>query len=60
MMTHKIGDRFRFFSVRVFGAWVEGRIAKICRGRIHIACYFHGIRWIEKRPLEMEVYPFPA
>lgn len=52
----RINIDFHFFSRRVFGAWVTGRIKSIGKKWIVISAYFNGVTWKEKVALDTEFY----
>lgn len=51
-----IGTKLRFFSERVFGAWVNGTVVKVTPSTVVIAAEYFGARWKECRPLSTEFY----
>jgi hypothetical protein len=51
-----VGTRLRFFSERVFGAWVDGVVASATEAGVVIDASFHGARWRERKALGCEFY----
>ncbi len=51
-----MGINLRFFSEKVFGAWVDGRVIGIGSKWITLDTSFYGARWVEKIPKTREVY----
>ncbi len=49
-------NKFKFFSVRVFGAWVDGYVKRIGDKYMVIEAYFGGFSWTEKRPFDIDLY----
>lgn len=56
--TPKIDFSLRFFSERVFGAWVSGKIISINKkkGFVKLRAYFNGVQWSEKKSLKDTFY----
>lgn len=42
----KVGDRFRFWSERVFGVPVAARVTRVTKtGKLYVEAYFNGVTW---------------
>lgn len=48
----------RFFSEKVFGVWVDGKIISVGDKFVTIKAYFHGNEWTEKK-LKTEIFYYP-
>jgi hypothetical protein len=46
----------RFFSEKVFGVWVDGRITNRTKTHVSINAYFNGVSWVERKPIGTEFY----
>ena len=46
----------RFFSEKVFGTWVDGKIVNRGSKQVTIKAYFNGATWLEKKPVDTEFY----
>jgi len=52
----QLPSRFRFFSSRVFGVWVDATVKKMTSTVIVLSASFYGNRWTEKVALDTEFY----
>lgn len=46
----------RFFSERVFGAWVNARVGRVTKTHVTLHAEFHGNRWSERRPVGVPLF----
>lgn len=54
-----VGSRVRFFSVRVFGAWVDATVVRVGPRSVTLRASFGGASWVERRTRGVALY-YPA
>jgi hypothetical protein len=52
--------QFRFFSERVFGAWVTAYVRKVGRKYVTVEALFHGNKWTERIAYGTQVFTDPG